>query len=278
MTTLTSPTTTVAATPAAATTIRARRSGLLHDIGTIAGRALRAVPRDLEVVIPPIFIALFFFLVNVGTLQDLMQTSVPGFDYEAFQMPTAILLGVTGVSRAGALVLDVQTGYFDRLVLTPVRRFAILFGHMVADIAVACVLTLPILACGFLLGVQFETGVLGLLVFIGLAALWSLAFAGFGYAIALKTGNPGAVQSSFLLFFPFLFLTSSYVPRDELSGWLDTVATWNPVTYLLEGMRSLAMVGWDGDAIAEALLAVGIVTAISMTLCFAALRGRIKRG
>jgi ABC-2 type transport system permease protein len=278
MTTLTSPTTTVAAASAAATTIRARRSGLLHDIGTIAGRALRAVPRDLEVVIPPIFIALFFFLVNVGTLQDLMQTSVPGFDYEAFQMPTAILLGVTGVSRAGALVLDVQTGYFDRLVLTPVRRFAILFGHMVADIAVACVLTLPILACGFLLGVTFETGVLGLLVFIGLAALWSLAFAGFGYAIALKTGNPGAVQSSFLLFFPFLFLTSSYVPRDELSGWLDTVATWNPVTYLLEGMRSLAMVGWDGDAIAEALLAVGIVTAISMTLCFAALRGRIKRG
>ena len=277
MTTMTSPTNAVAVTPAA-TTIRARRSSLLHDIGSIAGRALRAVPRDLEVVIPPIFIALFFFLVNVGTLQDLMQTSVPGFDYEAFQMPTAILLGVTGVSRAGALVLDVQTGYFDRLVLTPVRRFAILFGHMVADIAVASVLTLPILACGFLLGVRFETGVLGLLVFIGLAALWSLAFAGFGYAIALKTGNPGAVQSSFLLFFPFLFLTSSYVPRAELSGWLDTVATWNPVTYLLEGMRSLAMIGWDGDAIAEALLAVGIVTAISMTLCFAALRGRIKRG
>jgi ABC-2 type transport system permease protein len=266
-------------TPAVAgSSIRARRSGLLHDIASIAGRALRAVPRDLEAVVPPIFIALFFFLVNIGTLQDLMQTSVPGFDYEAFQMPTAILLGVTGVSRAGALVLDVQSGYFDRLVLTPIRRFAILFGHMVADITVACLLTLPILATGFLLGVRFETGPLGVLVFIGLAALWSLAFAGFGYAIALKTGNPAAVQSSFLLFFPFLFLTSSYVPRAELSGWLDTVATWNPVTYLLEGMRSLTMIGWEADAIGEALLAVGIVAAISMTMCFAALRGRIKRG
>jgi ABC-2 type transport system permease protein len=277
MTTLTSTTdlTTASFTPS---TIRARRSGLLHDIGSIAGRALRAVPRDVEAVVPPIFIALFFFLVNVGTLQDLMQTSVPGFDYEAFQMPTAILLGVTGVSRAGALVLDVQSGYFDRLVLTPVRRFAVLFGHMVADIAVACALTVPILVTGFLLGVRFETGVLGLLVFIGLAALWSLAFAGFGYAIALKTGNPAAVQSSFLLFFPFLFLTSSYVPRAELSGWLDTVATWNPVTYLLEGMRSLAMVGWDASDIGSALLAVGIVAAISMTMCFAALRGRVKRG
>ena len=80
---------------------------------------------------------------------------------------------------------------------------------------------------------------LGVLVFIVIAALWSLAFAGFGYAIALKTGNPAAVNSSFLLFFPFLFLTSSYVPRDQLTGWLDTVAGWNPVTYLLEGLRSL---------------------------------------
>ena len=71
---------------------------------------------------------------------------------------------------------------------------------------------------------RFETGALGVVDFIVIAALWSLAFAGFGYAIALKTGNPAAVNSSFLLFFPFLFLTSSYVPRDQLSGWLDTVA------------------------------------------------------
>ena len=162
-------------------------------------------------------------------------------------MPTAILLGVTGISRAPALVLDVQDGYLDRLLMTPIRRLAILLGHMVADIAVAVALTIPILAVGFAIGVRFETGVLGVVVFIGLAALWSLAFTGFGYAIALKTGNPAAVNSTFLLFFPFLFLTSSYVPRSQLSGWLDTVAAFNPVTYLLEGLRSLVMVGWEWD-------------------------------
>ena len=75
--------------------------------------------------------------------------------------------------------------------------------------------------------------------FILLASLWSLAFAGFAYAIALKTGNPAAVNSTFLLFFPFLFLTTSYVPRSELSGWLNTVAGFNPVTYILAGLRSL---------------------------------------
>jgi ABC-2 type transport system permease protein len=276
--TTTATTTVGRATATSARTVRARPSGLGHDVFTIAGRALRAVPRDVEVIIPPIFIALFFFLVNVATLSNLTQSNIAGFDYEAFQMPTAILLGVTGVSRAGALVLDVQSGYFDRLVLTPVRRFAILFGHMVADIAVACALTVPILITGYLLGVRFETGVLGIIVFVAFAGAWSLAFAGFGYAIALKTGNPSAVNTSFLLFFPFLFLTSSYVPRDELSGWLDTVAGWNPVTYLLEGMRSLVIVGWDASALAEATVAVAIVAVVSMSLCFAALRGRVKRG
>ena len=221
--------------------MRARPAGFLHDVASIAGRALRAVPRDLEAVIPPVFIAVFFFVVNIGTLENLTEGTIAGFDFTAFQMPTAILLGVTGVSRAGALVLDVQDGYFDRLLLTPVRRLAILLGHMAADVSVAAALTVPILVLGFILGVRFETGPLGVVVFILLAALWSLAFAGFGYAIALKTGNPAAVNSSFLLFFPFLFLTSSYVPREQLTGWLDTVAAWNPVTYLLEGLRSLIM-------------------------------------
>ena len=80
------------------------------------------------------------------------------------------------------------------------------------------------------------------------------------------------------MFFPFLFLTSSYVPREELSGWLDTVATWNPVTYLLEGMRSLIMEGWEWEDLGAALVAIAVVGAVSMTLCFGALRGRIRRG
>ena len=94
-------------------------------------------------------------------------------------------------------------------------------------------------------------------MFIGLAALWSLAFAGFGYAIALKTGNPAAVNSSFLLFFPFLFLTSSYVPRNQLSGWLYTVSALNPVTYILDALRSLVLAdSWQWGDLAQALVAM----------------------
>jgi ABC-2 type transport system permease protein len=257
--------------------IRPRQAGFVRDVITIAGRALRALPRDIEAIIPPVFIALFFFVVNIATLQKLTEGNIAGFDFKAFMMATAILLGVTGVSRAPALVLDVQNGYFDRLLLTPVRRLAILVGHMLADVAVACTLTVPIIVLGFVLGVRFEAGLLGVVAFILLAALWSLAFAGFGYAIALKTGNPAAVNTSFLLFFPFLFLTSSYVPRAQLNGWLDTVAAWNPVTYLLEGLRSVTMRGWQWDELGRAVLSIAIVATVSMSLCFGALRGRLKQ-
>jgi ABC-2 type transport system permease protein len=257
--------------------VRARPAGIVHDVLTIAGRSLRAVPHDLEAIIPPVFIAFFFFIVNIGTLKNLTQNNIQGFDYTAFEMATAVLLGVTGVSRAQALVVDVQNGYFDRLLLTPVRRSAILIGHMVADVTVSAMLCVPIIALAFALGIDFQTGALGVVMFIVIAALWSLSFAGFGYAIALKTGNPAAVNSSFLLFFPFLFLTSSYVPRDQLSGWLDTVAGWNPVTYLLEGMRSLALTGWRWDDLARTALALLVVFLVSFGLCFAALRSRINQ-
>jgi len=260
------------------TTVRARPAGITSDCSAIAGRALRAVPRDLEAVIPPIFIALFFFIVNLATLSKLTESSIAGFDFKAFQLPTAILLGVTGVSRAPALVLDIQDGYFDRLLLSPVRRLAILLGHMVADVAVAAALIVPITIVGFIVGVRFDTGPLGVLAFIALGSSWSLAFSGFGYAIALKTGNPAAVNSSFLLFFPFLFLTTSYVPREAMDGWLDTVAAFNPVTYLLAGLRSLVEGGWDAADLAKAQMALVAVGAVSMSMCFAALRGRIKRG
>jgi ABC-2 type transport system permease protein len=262
----------------ARSSIRAKRASFLDDVVSIAGRALRSIAREPEFVLPAIVIPLFFFFVNSGALTSLTEANAPGFDYKAFIVPACIIFGVTGISRAGVLVTDIQDGYFDRLLLTPVRRLALLLGMMVADVVLVSALALPVILVGLIAGVSLDTGVLGLVGLLVLSALWGLAFTGFPYAIALKTGNPAAVNTSFLLFFPFAFLTTSFVPRNALSGWMDTAAGVNPVTYVLAGMRALISGGWEWIVLGKALLAIAIMGTLSMSLCFAALRGRLKRG
>lgn len=256
--------------------ITAKPAGFFSDLWTVAARALRAIPKEPESVIPALIIPLFFFVVNVGSLSDVSKF-VGVEDFLAFQLPVAIVFAVTGISRASALVTDIKSGYFDRLLVSPVKRTALLLGLMIADLALVIALSIPVIILGALLGVEFVTGFPGILMFLALAGLWGLAFTGFPYAIALKTGNPAAVNSSFLLFFPFAFLTTSFLPLEALTGWLKTVAMFNPVTYLLDGLRSLIYVGWEWDTLAITLLAIGIVLSLSFTMAFLALRGRVTR-
>lgn len=260
----------------AVTAIHARKAGFLSDVTTVAERALRSLPRDPEAVIPALVIPLFFFVMNVGALQKVAE-NIPGINYKAFQLPAAILFAVTGNSRAITIVTDIQNGYFDRLSITPVNRLALLLGLMVADFAMVVTLTIPVLIVGFAVGVRFTSGPLGILAFILLGGVWGLVFTGFPYAIALKTGNPAAVNVSFLLFFPFLFMTTLFLPQDALTGWLGTVAAYNPVTYMLAAMRSLISVGWQPLVLLKGALAIAGVAVVSLGLAFAALRGRTRR-
>lgn len=266
----------------AAEEIRARRAGFMRDLFSVAGRALRALPRQPESVIPGIIIPAFFFIVNIGALEKLTESVAGGpagaaFDYRAFQLPVAIAFAVTGISQAAILVIDIQGGYFDRLLATPVHRMALLLGLMIADVTMVVFLSIPVIVTAFLMDIEFASGNGGILAFVGLSAAWGLVFTGFPYAIALKTGNPAAVNTSFILFFPFLFLTTAFAPLEFLSGWLKTAATYNPVTYLLAGLRSLIMEGWVAEDLIKAFLAVAAVGVVSMTMAFLALKGRVKR-
>ena len=150
-----------------------------------------SIQRDPESVLPGLIVPVFFFAAIVGAMKDLAET-VPGVDYKEFQVPVAIIFAVTGISRAVTLVIDIQSGYFDRLSISPVNRLALLLGHMVADFALVVALTIPVIIMGLIIGVGFGTGFGGALVFIVLSGLWGLVFTGFPYAIALKTGEPGS--------------------------------------------------------------------------------------
>ncbi len=151
----------------------------------------------------------------------------------------------------------------------------LLLGLMAADVVSIILLTIPVLLLGLAFGVRFETGVLGMVVFIAYGAVWGLAFAGFPYAIALKTGNPAAVNSSFILFFPFAFLTTSFLPQEALTGWMATIADYNPVTYVLAGLRSL-ITGWEFRPLAQGLAATFALMAVSFGLASLAMKGRVR--
>ena len=253
------------------------RNSFVADVSAVASRAIRSLTREPEFIGPALAIPIFFFVVNIGALEAFVERQ-PGIDYRAFQLPVAIVFAVTGISRANMLVIDIQTGYLDRMLVTPIRRTALLLGLMIADIVLALALATVVLVLGFVVGGGFETGVPGLMAFLALSMAWSLAFTGFPYTVALRTGNPAAVNSAFLIFFPFAFLTPSMLPRDLMSGWLKTVSAWNPVTYLLEGMRSVISAGWDLSMILKAVAAIVGLGMVTFTMAFRSLSKRVATG
>lgn len=256
----------------------ARPSGFAGDMAAVAVRALRSLTREPEAIIPALIIPVFFYAINIGALQDVAERLPGNIDFKAFQLPVAIIFAVTGVSRANLVVTDIQTGYLDKLLITPVRRTALLLGMMVADFALVFALSALVVVLGFVVGVRFESGPLGVLAFLLISAGWGMAFTGFPYTVALRTGNPAAVNSSFLIFFPFAFLTSSFLPLEALTSWLRAVARWNPVTYLLEGLRSLITEGWVADDLVKAVAAVGGIAAITFAMAFRSLQKRVATG
>ena len=245
------------------------------DVYELTLRSLREVVRQPAFEIQNYFIPLFFFAVTVGALGNI--SLVIGVDsYRAFAMPVAILQGAAGGASYSALamVTDIERGYFDKLLLTPTPRISLVLGRLFGDGIRVVIITAVILFVGFIFGTGMEAGVAGYIAILILAGLFGLAYAGFGLAIALRTGSPQAAQAGFLIFFPLLFLAPAFAPTDVFAPWLEFLATINPVTYILEGMRSLISVGWEWDKIGAALLAIAVIAAINMPLALLALRHR----
>jgi ABC-2 type transport system permease protein len=241
-------------------------------------RALREVLRQPEFEIQNIFIPIFFLAVTVGAIGQVSAQAFGVDNYLGFQLPVAILQGVAGASSAAGLgtVMDIDRGYFDKLLLTPTPRLSLVLGRLFADGVKVMALTLIIILVGLLFGSGMESGVLGVVALIILAGMFGLAYAGIGMAIALRTGSPQAAQVGFLVFFPLLFLSPAFAPTEAFAGWLEVLATINPVTYILEGMRSLVLEGWDWEALTYAVLAIIGLGCVTITLTLLALRSRTR--
>ena len=239
-------------------------------------RSLRESMRQPANEIGNAFIPLFFYAVTIGAVGNVAAEAFGVADYKGFQLPVALLQGAAGVAGGAGLALtqDIQSGYFEKLILTSTPRFAVVFGRMVADAVKAFVLSILIIGLALAFGSGFETGPVGMLVLLLASSAFALAYSGIGVAIALKTGSPQAAQAGFLLFFPLLFLAPTFAPIDVFQTWLEVVAKANPVTYLLEGQRALVTGGWQWDSLGKAAAAIAGIGAVTFALTGAALRGR----
>jgi ABC-2 type transport system permease protein len=242
------------------------------DVLVLGRRALREGIRTPEAIVPTLFIPLFFLVVNVGQAARIFPGSSTGFlhgqGYGAFQLPSSMLLAASFGSAALFLVEEIEGGYFDKLRATPVRRSAIVLGRLVAEGVKALLIASLIVALGLIFGITIASGVLGFFLLIVLTAGWAVVYAGFMQVIALKTRSAAATNSAGLVFFPLLFLTPNFVPRDLLTHPMEVAATINPVTYLMEAQRSpiLQHLRWETIGLGFLVVAVAAVVMLAVSV------------
>jgi ABC-2 type transport system permease protein len=248
----------------------------VSDSLLLARRAIREALRTPEALLPTLFIPLFFLVVNVGQAARIFPSgSTPflrGQNYAAFQLPSSLLLAASFGTAALYLVEEIEGGYFDKLRATPVSRSAIVFGRLLSEGVKAAVLGAVMLLVALLFDIRVASGPLGVVLLLALTAGWAAVFSGFMQLIALKTRSAAATNSGGLIFFPLLFLTPSFVPRELLTRPMEIAATFNPVTYIMEALRSLILVDLDWDVIGKGFLVVALAGAVMVALSLRTIR------
>lgn len=229
----------------------------------IARRSTLRTMRQPAVIVSALLFPMMFFSINASGLDA--ASRIPGFPTDsyldfafAFPLIQASLFGA--VTAGSDLARDIESGFFDRLSLTPLRPVALLGGMLAGVVALGLLQGVVFLTIGLLMGVHVSSGFFGMIVIVLLTVLVALGFGGIGAMLAIRTGSVEAVESAFPLFFVAIFLSSINLPRDLIEqDWFRFIATINPISYLVEGIRSLVITGWDAQAL---ILGFGFAFAI----------------
>ena len=256
-------------------------STLPTQVGLLAGRAVRRILRQPAQLVFPVVFPLILLAVNSSGLDATTQLpGFPGSSYLDFALAVPFMQGALFAALNGGqdLARDIENGFLDRLALTPMSGAALLAGQLGGALFMGVVSAIVYLLTGLALGVGIAAGVGGAFVLLALAITIAFAFACFGTFVALRAGTGEAVQGFFPLFFVLLFLSSAFLPRHLIEqDWFRTVATYNPVSYMVEGIQSLVLKGWDGQALAQAFAIAAAATVFFLWLSSRALRSRLVR-
>jgi ABC-2 type transport system permease protein len=256
-------------------------TSLRVQVSQLAARSVIRTLRQPAQVVPALVFPLFLLAVNASGLKS--ATSLPGFpttSYLTFVLAIPFIQGglFSAMNTGTNLARDIETGFLNRLALTPLRSSALLAGMLAGSVVLGLIQAGVYVLVGLLAGADFATGLGGVLTIIALAVLISAGFGAIGMFAALRTGSGEAVQSMFPVFFVFLFLSSLYLPRDLIqTDWFRTVATYNPVSYLIEAVRSLLISGWDAQALELGFGIAAVVAVVALAAASSALRTRLVR-
>ncbi len=256
-------------------------ASLAEQIFAVAHRAVVRTVRQRALMIFPMIFPLILFAINGSALSP--ATRIPGFptaNYRDFLIAMPFVQGAMFVSiTAGVdLARDIESGFLNRLAMTPIRGQALLVGQLGGALVLGIVQAVVYLLVGLASGVSFASGVGGAFVLLALSIVISFAFASLGGLLALRFGTGEAVQGIFPLLFVTIFLSSSSLPRNLIKAtWFRDIATYNPVSYLLEALRSLVITGWDAQALALGFGFAGALLVISLGLSQSAMKTRLGR-
>jgi len=251
------------------------------QIGAVAGRSVRRTLRQPAMAIPPLVFPVALMLVNAAGLEP--STLLPGFptdSFLAFALAVPFIQGALFATMGAGteLARDIQTGFLNRLSLTSLRGSALLLGHLTGVVVLGVGQAVFYITVGLLLGVEFAAGAGGIVVLLLFSVLVSFGFGALGAFLALRTGSGESVQAMFPLLFVFLFISSMNTPRDLIAvEWFRVLATLNPISYLIECVRSLIITGWDARALALGFGIATVIAVVSLVLAAWALTRRMTR-
>jgi len=243
-------------------------------------RGLRNALRRPQFLAPLVIFPTLFLAVNVGGLNR--TTDLPGFpqvdgflDFQlAAAMTQSLLLG--GVMSGISMALEIEGGFFDRMVAAPIPRTAIVLGRLLTTAALAVGQVAFFVILGLIFGASIHGGVAGLLVLLAIGVVAGVGFGAIGTTLALRAKSASTVQGVFPLVFVVLFISSAFFPRDLLSSPADTIAKYNPLSYIADGMRDPIISSVSSTPTIEGLLAAAGVAAGGIALSVMALRGRLR--
>lgn len=242
-------------------------------------RNIRQIWRPALAVIPSLFIPVFFFVVNSTSLQAFSQVKgFPNVSYKDFIAPVAIFTAIFfSAGNAGIeLAQDISSGYFKKLIIMPIHRVTIVLSKLTEIAVLSVIQGIVVLILLFAVGVHFRTGLLGIVAIFVMLTIFAMGWSCIGMIAALGTQNVRLVQSMFIVVFPFLYLTTSQAPLNLLPPTFRFFATYNPVTYIIEGTRALVLSNWSNPAIWQGFLVAVTLFVVLVTLTVHSLRKALK--